>query len=534
MSLFPDFESNTQFDIDSYSVHIPDHFASEAESNSEARCLSPSASRASLLPKTSLSQLNLNQTYAEHGRFYRPTQLSTVPEALEDGPSRQASLVSLQSFGPSKSTLRLRDSRQSLQGDHVLSQSQVPCVPKSMNSQPRLRGSLKDVRSLAGFQAHVEKPQTPALSATTNGSQPRSSTPARSPIASIKNFESFCVLDTYLPGHPVVATSEDLKYVSDVGEHFFLNNQECRDKEIDMIPGYDADGNDLTRLVFYSPLISPSTGRSRYLLAALVDVTDFMNDAVTVSELDMISEESVLDEGIATPVHAYQQDIRTRDVVSRTSKYELSCEDLLGGCFIDDSHRPMDYCGINNRGNIPRIGMYADTDLKHKPSVALLDDVWTELAREEGLRGRNSPFTSTASTRSGHCTPHSSPSLSDPTSTGSNEDDVVDSFMARLQQLYSDFFLLAISPLDDTHYEICNVSPSVYASKAYVDKHLSRSSRGTMARLCELLGEDTAFDIRVRWGIAGEAKQLYCIPLFGQRSLTWICMLVNVKLGALW
>jgi len=106
--------------------------------------------------------------------------------------------------------------------------------------------------------------------------------------------------------------------------------------------------------------------------------------------------------------------------------------------------------------------------------------------------------------------------------------------MSELQQLYSDFFLLAKSPLDAGFYEICNVSPPVYVTKDYVHGHLSRSTRDTLTQLSELLGGNSAFDMHVRWGITGEVKQLYCIPLFGQRDLTWVCMLVDVKLGLLW
>jgi hypothetical protein len=534
VSLFPNFESTTQFDIDSYSVHIPNHFANEVDFIGEAICLSPQASRASLLPLRSLSHFNLNQTYAEHGRPFRPTQLSTVPEILMEESSRQASLASLHSLKPSKSKLRIRGSNRSLRSDN-LSQSEAPRSSRTITSEPRSKESLKTLRSHASFQGHTDHLPSALPPARSAGDQSKRTSSDQPSIASIKHFDSFCVLDTNSSGCPVTATSENLKYVFDVGEQFFLNNQECTDASMDIVTGYDADGNEVTHLVLFSPLISPSSGRSRFLLAALIDVTFFIKDAAAVPQLDTISEESVLDEGIATPVYRHPPTVRIHDVVRKTSKYELSCEDLLGGCFVeDDNHWATEYSPIDERANSYDMGMYADTEVKDDPGFASFDDVWTDLAREEMMRGRNSPLQSTASTRSGHTTPHTSPSLSDPSPAVLRVDKVLDSFMSQLQQLYSDFFLLAKSPLDAGFYEICNVSPSVYVSKDYIHGHLSQSSRNTITKLSELLGGDTAFDMDVRWGITSDIKRLYCIPLFGQRDLTWICILADANWGILW
>jgi hypothetical protein len=336
------------------------------------------------------------------------------------------------------------------------------------------------------------------------------------------------VLDTTAPGCPVTATSEDLKYVFDVGEHFFLNNQECTEASMDIVTGLDAEGNEVTHLVLFSPLISPSSGRSRFLLAALIDVTVFIKDAATVPELDTISEESIIDEGVATPI--CQQPAPSYHVSTAPRKnvrYELSCEDLLGGCYVDEE--PQSFSPITDRGIVP--GMYSDMKRGLTPTFG---DIWTDLAQEEMVRSRQASSPAVSIGSSGHSTPKSSPSLSDP-SSASRVDNVLESFMSELQHLYSEFFLLAKSPLDAEFYEICNVSPPVYVSKDYVQGHLSQSSRDTVTRLGEQLGGDTAFDMSVRWGISGDTKQLYCIPLFGQRDLTWICMLVNgERLGPLW
>jgi hypothetical protein len=336
-------------------------------------------------------------------------------------------------------------------------------------------------------------------------------------------------LDTTAPGCPVTATSEDLKYVFDVGEHFFLNNQECTEASMDIVIGLDAEGNEVTHLVLFSPLISPSSGRSRFLLAALIDVTIFIKDAATVPELDTISEESIIDEGVATPIYRQPAPYLVSTAPRKNVRYELSCEDLLGGCYVDEE--PQAFSPTTDRGVVPAMGMYSDMKRGLTPTF---DDIWTDLAQEEMVRSRQASSPAASIGSSDHSTPKSSPSLSDP-SSASKVDNVLESFMSELQQLYSEFFLLAKSPLDAGYCEICNVSPSVYASKDYVQGHLSHSSRDTITRLSEQLGGETAFDMSVRWGISGDTKQLYCIPLFGQRDLTWICMLVNgERLGPLW
>ena len=532
VSFFPDFESSTQFDIDSYSASIPNHFASEVETVGEALFSSPLASRLSLLPATRLSQFNLNQSYVDHGRPYRPTQLTTVPEILIEGASRQASLVSLNTVKLSRSTLRIRESNQSLSSDRW-SQSGVSCTSTNLTSQPRSRGSLEDLRSLASFETKIEDtpmsdPRVDRNRTSTSRGGRQIATSSGASISSIKHFGSFCVLDTYAPGCPVAATSEDLKYVFDVGEHFFLNNQECTDASMDIVTGFDAAGNEVTHLVLFSPLISPSSGRSRFLLAALIDVTYFIKDAATVPELDTISEEeSVMDEAIATPVYRQSDPMFRNLAPGKHARYELSCEDLLGGCCIGENQTSASP-SITDRGIVPGMGMYSD--MMKGGLTSNFDDIWTDLAREEMAQNRKK----SPSTASSHSTPKSTPPLSSRSSNTSKVDDVLDSFMSELQQLYSDFFLLAKSPLDAGFYEICNVSPSVYVSKDYVHGHLSHSSPDTITRLSEHLAGDTAFDMDVRWGIQGGAKQMYCIPLFGQRDLTWACILVDMQLGLLW
>ena len=54
-----------------------------------------------------------------------------------------------------------------------------------------------------------------------------------------------------------------------------LNIQECEESSIDVVIGSNFDGDKVIHLVLFSPLLSPSTRTSRFMLAALIDVTHF-------------------------------------------------------------------------------------------------------------------------------------------------------------------------------------------------------------------------------------------------------------------
>ncbi len=106
--------------------------------------------------------------------------------------------------------------------------------------------------------------------------------------------------------------------------------------------------------------------------------------------------------------------------------------------------------------------------------------------------------------------------------------------MSELQELYSDFFLLGKSPLDDTYFEICNVSPTLFAAKDYIHGHLSHTGQAGIIELSTRLAQGVPFDMHVKWGSQGLDKRLYCSPLYGHNSRTWICFLVDNQMPALW
>ena len=241
------------------------------------------------------------------------------------------------------------------------------------------------------------------------------------------------------------------------------------------------------------------------MLAAMVDVTNFLQETASLPGLETISEESLPDDDLRTPNTAFRD-----NQIWRATRHELSVESLLGGCLVDEEREAVtksDACILSPK----------------------LDDVWLHLAWEE-----QRAFPSRLSSRSDLDTSPSLISTSSKSSAGSIIDDVLDDFMRNLQRLYSNFFLLAKSPLDENFYEICNVSPSVLASKDYVEGHLSRTCTEDIEVLSARLSGEASFTMQVKWGRKGQDKQLYCVPLFGQSSLTWICILVDTDIGPLW
>lgn len=507
LSLFPDFESS-HFHLNRYSAHLPQRTRNACPETriqyvDSPRVLSPRHSKSSLLPLTRLSQFNLHQSFVEAVPYPQPARYDIVPVAFSHGTSRKASLVSLQtSLSQTRSTLRLRRSNFTL-----TPQSSVPTLFHTTLQQPHHTGSTKSLKKSSKKVSIEGHPRGAGLEIPDDFRHIECSSPVslKKSNTTIKHFDSFCVLDTARPGYPVTATSKDLRFVFDVGEQFFLHNQECAGSTLDLVTGFDAEGNEITHLVLFSPLVSPSSGRSRFLLAALIDITTFLLDTASLPELEVVSEKSVTDEAPLTPNGITDQRLWQQ------STYELSAEQLLGGCYLDEElvrpspdHRKM---------------------VAHRHT----EDIWLNIASEEQRLTIPNCSRNVASNTSLGIYSESTSS-----SNGSVVDSVLEEFISNMQQLYSDFFLLAKSPLEHNFYEICNVSPSIHASKEYIEGHLSRTPIDVIDELSEKLGGESSFTIAVKWGSQGQEKQLYCIPLFGQRSITWVCALVNQDQPLLW
>ena len=502
-SLFSDFTSS-QFSLPDYkaSASIPNRFQTPPP---EPTIRNPG--RQSLLPARSLSQFNLNHDYFQHSTVPYHQVNQAVSPSLTSVVSREASVSSFNSLATysSVSTLRLQNSRRDL----LRRESSV-----QVNSRLGERRSIADdpwkshARPVQR-QKHVSWLQSPSNS-TVNPSDLASVTdPDLDESDSeagqlVEHFKSFCILDTNALGFPVIATSQELRYIFNVGEQFFLNNLECEGASMDIVTGRDAAGDPITHLVLFTPLIIPSSGRSRFMLASLIDVTRFINDAASLPELEKSSATSTVESDLRSPLQ------HSIGAGWNGSTYKLSSEDLLGGCLLpQDRH-------------------------DQKPNPHHRDDIWLNLANEENKRHQASTMSGTRLPPQTASKNPGSSGASHASAASSNVDDVLDEFMGGLQELYSHFFLLAKSPLHDDYYEICNVSPMLHATKEYINGHLSHTDSGGIAELSLRLAQECPFDLDVKWGDRGHPKRLYCSPLYSQHSITWICFLVDDQIPALW
>ena len=523
ISLFPNFESDP-FGIDRYSVSISDSVPSR-----RSHLQSPlHESRLSLLPATRLSHFDLHRLYSNHVALpQRQVRYETSPETLAEGASHRAS-ISTSIYQPSlrsvSSTLRIRGSRRFISNERRstlatgASSPSVSSLRRAMDSKILRRKSSRTSfanRSADEIDSEIFDPPTPELSSNYSSRSHPS-------IHSVKHFGSFCVLDTFVSGCPVTATSEDLRYVFHVGDQFVLNIHECEGTSIDIVTGSTPNGEEVIHLVLFSPLLSPSTGAGRFILAALIDVTHFVREASQLPEMDTIRAESSSEDEAITPANTSPHSHWS------TRNCELLADDLLGGCSITAQQQ---YDTATDTTSSFRPQKTSPTAIEHDS-----EDIWLALAREERLEKDwqrwADPATDTGVGRDvqrsvqSECTTASSSSIV--------VDEVLEEFMSSLQELYSESFLLARSPLDDKYFEICNVSPAVYASGEYVTGHLTHTAPNVIEGMSESLVAGKAFRTKVRWGSQGIEKWLYCIPLYGQSSITWICVLVDPHMPALW
>ncbi|EXJ90102.1 hypothetical protein A1O3_03171 [Capronia epimyces CBS 606.96] len=483
--------TDSLWSLDQYTISraIPNRFQTPTK-----RSESQNAARQSLLPATSLSQFNLHHAYLQQSAGPQRIVHQAISPTFTSLLSQEASIATFSPI-PSASTLKLQDSRPSLM--HRDSFNELPW-PSPGRTIQQSQGRGKQVSWLdSATTSSITVPhqyQIPTLPVNIEG---------RAGVRQVEHFKSFCVLDTAMPGCPVVATSQELRYIFEIGEHFFLNSCECEGTSMDIVTGQDAAGDPVTHLVLFTPLVIPSSGRSRFMLASLVDVTRFIHDAASLPELEEVSNISTVESGPQTPLY------KPTPMNWTSATYKLSAEDLLGGCLLPE-----------------------DRDTRAIPTMESTDDIWVNLANEEKSRTSTARNTPKSTHRRGGTSRSSD--VSQLSKTSCTVDEVLDDFMSSLQDLYSDFFLLGKSPLDDTYYEICNVSPMLYAAKDYVHGHLSRTGKQGIAELSTRLGLGSPFQAQVRWGLEGRDKRLYCSPLYGHNSTTWICFLVDPDTPELW
>jgi hypothetical protein len=536
VSLFPNFDT-AEIDFESLNARVPSPSVS-------VQAGAGITNHGRLLPAKSLSYFNLHEVYSEQSDLshllYPPGGMARSRQVMADAttgrvPSHKPVLVS------KKSTLQIR--RPDVENPSNRPVSQVAeVVTRRSSSLRRKTSGVSDLRKCAkeGSLATDTRLTTIAESThstiTTTTSESTESTRStinrKSSTSLVRHFASFCVIDVLAPGCPISAVSEDLRYLYDVKDRFVLNAQECTELSMDLSIGRDANGNEVTYLMLFSPLVVPGTSTARFMLVSAIDVSGYVRYAASL--------ESVPEQRGGVGALEKEQQVeslapsweRSTSVFHQDRTYELLADDLLGGCSIQDtapSAPKTTKHGLHGRGYTRR--------------NAPAEDVWVTIAREEGLASRN------ALTRSDAIRHASAPfkpaadreprqTAAPPTKSEATlncaDETVLGEFIEDLQVLYSEYFLLACSPINDQFYEICYVSPSVYASGEYVTGHLTHMSPSKIARFGAHLAEGHRFKTLVRWGNQGLEKQLFCIPLIGQQPVPWLCMIVDKDTPIQW
>jgi len=476
-----------------------------------------------LLPAKSLSHFNLHQAYTDHSSspILRPTKRELIRPAKQPIPPNPGYVTSHKPrLVSKKSTLRIQR-LDSVHGSVSNVGSVASCPTDQSTSVIRRTKGSGNLRKCATGEPFVANPSllTPIVedncSAGSSISQEDSS-------HLVKHFASFCIIDIAASGCPVSAVSEDLRYLYDIKDRFVLNAQECAELSMDLSVGRDPDGNEVTHLLLFSPLVVPATSKSRFMLVSAIDVSGYVRYAASLDTSPEPEEPSISSESFSE---------RSNPSSSRSwldDRTDQLADELLHGCSIKEiPARNL----TSRRRTVPRS--------EPQPSKHDSEDIWTAIAREEGLLV---PQTSTPS-RSTDYFPSSrdqppaqkqraaatSPTAPPPSLDYADEK-VLGRFIESLQELYSQYFLLACSPQNGDFYEIAYVSPAVYASGEYVSGHLSHTPFHRLRGFAAHLAAGRRFRAMIRWGDGGVQKQLFCVPLMGgqqQQPAPWICVLVD-------
>jgi hypothetical protein len=519
VSLFPDFELHDAEDasINNHTLALPMTFD---DSNTAE------VSQRALLPAKSLSHFHLHQVYTDHSgspvlqperqEMIRPAEQSKHPNTVQVA-SHKPRLVS------KKSTLRIHR----LNSVHVSVSSVSPIATSLTDNSSsvirRTKGSGNLRKCATGEPFTVDTSSSTPISE--DSCSAGSITSQQDSCHLVKHFASFCIIDITAPGCPVSAVSEDLRYLYDIKDRFVLNAQECSELSMDLSVGRDPDGNEVTRLLLFSPLVAPATMKSRFMLVSAIDVSGYVRYAASLESSPEPEEPSIS----STPSMGRSNPSSSASWLDE--RMDQLADDLLHGCSIKEEP-------VRNLTSRRRALPTTDS----RPRKHNSEDIWTAIAREEGLMVRQISATSGST---GYV-----PSLSDQlpvrkqrpatTSTASPpsldyaDETVLANFISSLQLLYSQYFLLACSPLNGDFYEICYVSPAVYASGEYVSGHLSHTPFHRLRGFAAHLAAGRRFRATIRWGDKGVEKQLYCVPLMGPQPAPWVCVLVDRETPISW
>lgn len=516
VSLFPDFEhSHIESDQEEHRVSaypLPPH---QANTTLESKRF--------LLPAKSLSHFNLRQVYFDQSNLPSVPSPSQKMDAIRNCQLvEDVSVGTVVSHQPALTSKSFRSHNRSLQP--IISSASLPTSSVSDSSSPAMRRTKRsgNLREFADAQSSVIDTALTSIPEHSPSSTPKNS--SDDSLRLVRHFASFCVIDISAPGCPVSAVSENLRYVYDIKDRFVLNAQECSELSMDLSVGRDPDGNEVTYVLLFGPLVSPTTSESRFVLVSAIDVSGYVRFAASLDHYPESREESV-------PPKSYRKGSMSGRQLYSCARIDEGNEQL-----VDEFHHT---CSIKESNESPSTNSTQSRQTS-KPRLSRLDseDIWTAIAREEGLICRK-PAAGSKSKMTLDSPSNRNPSREQTQSTSLSrskssldyaDEEVLGTFIEGLQVLYSEYFLLSCMPF----YEICYVSPAVYERGEYDTGHLSQTTFNLMNDLGTYLAAGRRFQTTIRWGRKNVKRRLYCVPLMGPEQAPWICILVDMETPIHW
>ncbi|WEW54660.1 hypothetical protein PRK78_000080 [Emydomyces testavorans] len=270
-----------------------------------------------------------------------------------------------------------------------------------------------------------------------------------------------------------------------------LNIKYDEEKICDFLNDIDANGNETIYLALINRVLTVRSGDPRLLVASIIDVTDFLN---YVTYEDMECQKTMK----AKPQRPIPPSSNRRDSGGVSS----------GSAFGHSLHPVSSQTG---------------------------NDASTAFSK-----ANPSPFGQWFSNGITEDQTENQKLLGDHEDTVHMEDisqvaqQILKEISESLLSLYGEYFILARPQTGDSVYDMSHISPRLCESGEYITAHLFYTPQAVIDRIGELLADNERFSINIKWGLEGLDKRLYCVPLFGQRSRPWLCLLIDPTLPNLW
>lgn len=324
-------------------------------------------------------------------------------------------------------------------------------------------------------------------------------------------FAPFIVFNTTLSDFPVVAASSDIREAIDVERSLLSSLQDCalKGRSKALFRGQTFQGYEIIYLAQFSPMRLPDTGRTHSMLVTFTDVSEFVS-LLWQQEAETLDREG---EGLWVAIaNDVRPEARTGRRDSHSDHYDLwfaTASELI------DSKRS----GENEASDS--------------------EDVWMSVARDEMSEGRAD--TSTTRTSPEPSSWHRSFSKLKPQAHGllsslrqisamvtprARSHPFFNAFLRRFEKQDVDVIILRRSIVDERYHEILAVSTSVYESGLGMSDILRPTLQKAMRNLAENLQQGRQFQAIVRWGTGQVKKHMYCVPMYYEGRLFWVCRVV--------